>query len=727
MFVYFTPYLFTTMPHLLLAYSEADAPLVTDLTTRSGGSASLHPLRVGRQNEGPVLADLTTAPHPSLVLLISPDFLTNPNCLLRLNELIARAETVVPLLVSEAARLGDRAQQTSFINHWQDRYLELRRDQDQYAGESRQAFDRYLDKVRSVSVGMEALLQSIVQHQPVLLSDTASLAARLPGDSAPASPPDSSDDESSPVLTAAQAIEQALTRSDTGDITGAIDLLRRAKTTHPSDPNIRCQLALHLALKPDGTNRAREELTQLLEDFPQHHDALLLSGELHLANGEYAATRSDWEQLYDLVPDYPGLARRLGILLVDHFTEATYEATEYLRKAAKREGADSELLYRYAALLAGTQVKSKRVIKWLRRCLRLDPDHAAARYLLAVTQYRRGKYKSATKQFRVAIALEPAYDTPANRRAFATSERQKRERKQRATLDALKQNVTELEAMLRARTTTKAEGPKRPRAGTGKTVLISGATSGIGLATARRLARDGFSLLLLGRRSERLVEVKKELSEAHRVKVHCLTLDVRDRKAVRAAVDGLPEELQHIDILINNAGKAKGFDPIYAGDLDHWDEMIDVNLRGLLYLTRAVTPGMVARGSGMVVNVCSTAGKEVYPNGNVYCATKHAVDALTYAMRLDLVRHGVRVGQICPAHVEQTEFAVVRFDGDRERAKIYEDFQPLRSPDVAEAIHFMVTQPAHVNVMDLVLQGTQQASSTVVDRSGRKKYAPEEE
>ncbi|MEL7162107.1 MAG: SDR family NAD(P)-dependent oxidoreductase, partial [Bacteroidota bacterium] len=192
-------------------------------------------------------------------------------------------------------------------------------------------------------------------------------------------------------------------------------------------------------------------------------------------------------------------------------------------------------------------------------------------------------------------------------------------------------------------------------------------------------------------------------------------------------IAGLPPEWAAIDVLLNNAGKAKGFDPIHSGDQDHWEEMIDVNVKGLLFLTRAVSPSMVSRSTGTIINVASTAGKEVYPNGNVYCATKHAVDALTYAMRLDLVKHGIRVGQICPAMVEETEFAVVRFDGDTERAKIYEDFQPLRSPDVAEAVAFMINQPPHVNVMDVVLQGTQQASSTVVDRSGRDKFAPEEE
>ena len=219
-------------------------------------------------------------------------------------------------------------------------------------------------------------------------------------------------------------------------------------------------------------------------------------------------------------------------------------------------------------------------------------------------------------------------------------------------------------------------------------------------------------------------ELREELLERYGTNSTAVTVDVRERASVQSALSNLSPEWQTIDVLINNAGKARGFGPIHEGDYAHWEEMIDVNLHGLLTLTREVTPGMVEQGRGMVINVCSTAGKEVYPGGNVYCATKHAVDALTHAMRLDLVKHGIRVGQICPAHVEETEFAVVRFDGDRERAKIYEDFQPLRASDVASAIRFMINQPAHVNVLDLVVQGTQQASSTVVDRSGRERFSP---
>lgn len=250
--------------------------------------------------------------------------------------------------------------------------------------------------------------------------------------------------------------------------------------------------------------------------------------------------------------------------------------------------------------------------------------------------------------------------------------------------------------------------------------LITGATSGIGRATAELLAENRYPLILTGRRKERLKNLKEELESQHDVNIYTLSFDVRDKDACGAAVNSLPEEWAEIDILINNAGLAKGLAPIHEGEFRHWDQMIDTNLKGLLYMTRYVTPGMVERKKGHVLNICSTAGIEVYPNGNVYCATKHGVDALTKAMRIDLHKHGIKVSQVSPAHVEETEFAKVRFDGDEERAKIYNDFNPLTSRDVAEAIYFIITRPAHVNVQDVLLMGTQQANSNFIDRSGRK-------
>ena len=262
-----------------------------------------------------------------------------------------------------------------------------------------------------------------------------------------------------------------------------------------------------------------------------------------------------------------------------------------------------------------------------------------------------------------------------------------------------------------------AELPSSPDLG--PTVLITGATSGIGRATAELFARKGYRIIATGRRADRLESLWTELQNDFQSDAYTLEFDVREPESVRAALDSLPESWQTIDLLINNAGLARGFDPIHEGSLVDWDTMIDTNLKGLLYVTRTVSAQMVQRGSGTIINVASSAGKDVYANGNVYCATKHAVDALTRAMRLDLTKHGIRVGQVAPGHVEETEFAQVRFHGDEERAKIYEDFQPLKASDVAEAIYFMASRPAYVNIQDIVMYGQQQSGPSTVVRSGR--------
>ncbi|MEY4203907.1 MAG: hypothetical protein RL013_1610 [Bacteroidota bacterium] len=250
-------------------------------------------------------------------------------------------------------------------------------------------------------------------------------------------------------------------------------------------------------------------------------------------------------------------------------------------------------------------------------------------------------------------------------------------------------------------------------------VLITGATSGIGRATAEVFARNGYRLVLNGRRKERLEEIGQHLKMTYGSDVLLLPFDVRRYEEVEAAFNGIPDHFRHIDVLVNNAGLAKGLSPIHEGRLDHWETMIDTNIKGVLYMTRMVSPGMVERRKGHIVNVSSSAGKEVYPNGNVYCATKFAVEALTKGFRSDLYRYNVRVSQVSPGHVEETEFAITRFDGDAERARIYDDFRPLKSSDVADAIWFMVSRPDYVNIQDIQMFGTQQASSALIDRSGR--------
>jgi 3-hydroxy acid dehydrogenase / malonic semialdehyde reductase len=244
--------------------------------------------------------------------------------------------------------------------------------------------------------------------------------------------------------------------------------------------------------------------------------------------------------------------------------------------------------------------------------------------------------------------------------------------------------------------------------------LITGATAGIGEATARLLARHEFKLILCGRRADRLKALEGELSKL--TDVHTLKFDVTRRSEVSTAVKSLPAAWSDIDVLVNNAGGAHGLDPIQTGNVDDWDAMIDVNVKGLLYISREVLPGMVQRSAGHVVNVGSIAGREVYANGNVYCASKFAVDALSRGMRIDLNAAGIKVTQVNPGLVE-TEFALVRFKGNTERAAApYKGLTPLRGDDIADLILFALTRPAHVVVADLVVFPVAQASATVVTR-----------
>lgn len=244
-----------------------------------------------------------------------------------------------------------------------------------------------------------------------------------------------------------------------------------------------------------------------------------------------------------------------------------------------------------------------------------------------------------------------------------------------------------------------------------KVALITGATSGIGKATAILFAVEGIHLILCGRRRDRLDVLQAELEK--QTKVTTLNFDVRDKDAVFNAIESLPSEFADIDILINNAGNAYGLDAIDQGNTDDWDAMLDINVKGLLYVSKAVIPRMIERKSGHIINVGSTAGKEVYPKGNVYCASKHAVDALTTGMRMDLNPYSIKVGAVNPGAVE-TEFSNVRFKGNSEKADaVYNGFQPLVAEDIAETLYFVVTRPPHVNIADLTITPTAQASATV--------------
>ncbi|MDX5348855.1 MAG: SDR family NAD(P)-dependent oxidoreductase [Hymenobacteraceae bacterium] len=244
-----------------------------------------------------------------------------------------------------------------------------------------------------------------------------------------------------------------------------------------------------------------------------------------------------------------------------------------------------------------------------------------------------------------------------------------------------------------------------------KIAFITGATSGIGRATAVALAKAGFSIIAAGRRQDRLEQLASEINF---VPVKTLVFDVRDRQAVEQAVKSLPENWQKIDVLVNNAGNAHGLAPIHEGDVSDWDAMIDINVKGLLYVSKAIIPLMVEQGH--IVNIGSIAGKEVYANGNVYCASKHAVGAITKSMRIDLLPKGIKVSEVNPGLV-QTEFSEVRFKGDKERADaVYKGYQPLLAEDIADIIQFVVTRPPHVNLAEVLVLPAAQAAATIVDK-----------
>ncbi|MDB5260790.1 MAG: malonic semialdehyde reductase [Adhaeribacter sp.] len=247
-----------------------------------------------------------------------------------------------------------------------------------------------------------------------------------------------------------------------------------------------------------------------------------------------------------------------------------------------------------------------------------------------------------------------------------------------------------------------------------KIALITGATSGIGRATARLLVRHGFDIIATGRRTDRLRELETEITGA---RVLTLAFDVRDKASVKAAISSLPADWQQIDVLLNNAGNAHGLSPIQSGDEQDWEMMLDINVKGLLYVSKEVIPLMIGRQQGHIINIGSVAGKEAYPNGNVYNASKFAVDALSQGMRFDLIKEGIKVSEINPGLV-QTEFSEVRFKGNKDRAEaVYKGFKPLVAEDIADLILFMVTRPPHVNLAEVLIFPAAQASATVVHKA----------
>lgn len=542
-------------------------------------------------------------------------------------------------------------------------------------------------------------------------------------------------DEDSEPADASALIEQGFQFVQSGQVENGLAYMNQAVRQYPDDAQLRYHYALMLAQNTSDFSAAINQLYTLLEMQPTHVDGNFLMGELAELEDYFEKAREYYERVAEENANYPDVFYRLGIVTLNHFPDEKKQAAKYFKKAAKKNREHIDAHYQYALLMNESLGKPHKALKYFLKVSELQPDHPFVHYDLALLYYRNGDRAKARAYYQQAIRINPELQTAENDRAFLPAEPTSEEQtntvqtfagsgrfaatgpmSERDTIEALKDNIRQLEKLI-AEKDDRIVRSSRPARGT---VFITGATSGIGRATAEVFAREGYRLILNGRRSDRLILLQEQLAHHYSSEILLLPFDVSNQHAVASAVQALENEWSEIDVLVNNAGKAKGLAPIHEGDYDHWNEMIDVNLKGLLYLTREVTPLMVARGQGHVINLCSTAGKEVYPKGNVYCATKHAVDALTRAMRVDLYEHNIRVSQVSPAHVEETEFAEVRFDGDKQRAKIYEDFNPLTSTDVAEAIFFIASRPPHVNVQDVLLMGTMQANSLFIDRSGRR-------
>jgi NADP-dependent 3-hydroxy acid dehydrogenase YdfG/tetratricopeptide (TPR) repeat protein len=540
-------------------------------------------------------------------------------------------------------------------------------------------------------------------------------------------------------------IQEAANYFNHGQQKEGLDHLAKAVKEYPDSASLKYHYALFIAQKSEDYASAITVLEPVIDIEPNNENALFLLGELHELEGDFKEARALYETLIEINDQYPHVNYRLGMIIASHYENESELAGAYFKEAIKQDASNTDAMYQYALLLSAPLNKPKKGVKLLKKIIKEDPDHPFATYDLALIYHALGKQKKAHKAYTDAIAINPELQTAENDRAFAqfpTDDPIEDQPEMVSSdisfeaLEALKNNIGQLEEMLqyseseRAKLKLALEEAETNEAVTeppkvDQTVLITGATSGIGKATADRFARAGYRVIITGRREDRLASVQEYLTSEYQAEVHTLAFDVRDKEAVDQAIHSLEGQWAEIDILINNAGKAKGLAPIHEGEIAHWEEMIDTNFRGLLYLSRVVSPLMVKRQKGHIINVCSTAGKEVYPNGNVYCATKFAVDALTKSMRMDLFKHQVRVSMVSPAHVDETEFALVRFDGDATRAKIYDDFKPLSSPDVADTIFFIANQPGHVNILDVVMQGTQQAHSMLIDRSGRELYEEE--
>lgn len=551
-------------------------------------------------------------------------------------------------------------------------------------------------------------------------------------------------------------LRQARGLVSVGQVEAGLNFMKLATRQYPGYPELHYAYGYLLAQNTSELDAAANQLDMALSVSPTHEPAHFLLAELAELRKDFASARNHYEQVASTDPSFPDVYYRLGLLIINHFPDEQQLAAKYFEKAIHQAPQNADAHYQYGILLNEVIGDYQKARDSFLTTLSLQPKHPFAHYDLAILYHQEGNLSKAYDEYQQAIAINPELKTPDNDLAFqvpvpnivspeditptintpiittptplmteavntistpiATVDSQTNEKD---TIELLRQNLLRLEEMLSAKAqaeVAKVDSPKPEP----KTVFITGASSGIGYATALLFASHGHRVIINGRREENLAALEQEIKEKYQSDVLVMPFDVTDNQGMQTAIAHMPEEWHNIDVLVNNAGKAKGLSEIQDGLLEHWEEMIDTNIKGLLYLTRVISSFMVAQEKGHIINIGSIAGKEAYAKGNVYCATKAAVDMLTKTMRLDLHKYNIRVSQVAPGAVEETEFSLVRYDGDAEKAaKTYDDFMPLQAKDVAEVIYYICNQPPHVNIQDVLIMPTQQASASVINRSGR--------
>ncbi len=542
-------------------------------------------------------------------------------------------------------------------------------------------------------------------------------------------------------------LQSANTLVQSGKVDAGISLLEDTLKEAPNFVSVRYQYAAFLAKYKNNFTEASNQLALLLEQEPHNLSAKFFLGELAEAERDYLTAKNYYEKVHHDNPEFPNVSYKLGMLLVNYLKDNPKAASSYLEEAYQLDSTNINALYQNGLLQNESLEKEQEAILTFEEVLEKAPEHPFANYDLAVIYHKRGEKEKALQFYMKSAEVNPELKTAVNDQAFAIAtevvEAKEREsinivkidesteKREDYTISNLVANVhpkpeVNPEANISQETLTEdpekeeislakekeINGPKP----NGKIALITGATSGIGKATAAKFAKEGYQLILTGRRFSRLFQIKDQFEKEFNSKVRLLPFDIKSSAAVQEALAELEEDWQAVDILVNNAGLAKGETAIHEGEIANWEAMIDTNLKGLLYVTREIAPHMVKRRKGHIINVCSLAGKEVYADNAVYCATKHAVDALSKAMRVDLHKYNIRVSQVSPGYVEDTEFATVKTG---ESGLKITDFIPVNAKDVAEVIYFMTTQPNHVTLQEVVMTGTQQASANIIDRSGR--------